>query len=166
MNKVEKILSPLVGEMCWGVRQTHGSNFFVEFGMPHLKALGPMQMGDSVSVSQIARRRRRHAVLYGNWTLWVRDCAWEVQAWECRVGQDSSKEDMLPAFESLSGQILESVRYDVLRKSCVFNFDLGAHLTTSSIPDSDASWEQWTISSSDGLSVSLNNNGELTEGGV
>lgn len=161
MNKVEDILLPLIGEISWGVRQTHGSNFFIEFGNPNIKSLGPMQINAKNSAAQIARRRRRHVVLHGQWTLWVQDCLWALQAWDLLATNDSTPLEMEQPFLALEGQYLKSVRYDCLSKAATLIFDLGAELRLWPNENSDVDEDQWSLSSIDKFYKALLRDGEV-----
>lgn len=161
MNSVERVFSPLIGEIVWGVRQTHGSNFFIEFGTPHIKALGPMQIEANSSAIQIARRRRCHVVLYGQWTLWMQDCSWELHAWDLSANQSSTPLEMEKPFLALDGQYLESVHYDPLGNVTTLIFDLGAKFRLLPNENSDADEDQWSISSIDNIYRTFRRNGEI-----
>ncbi|SEK01650.1 hypothetical protein SAMN05192539_103082 [Paraburkholderia diazotrophica] len=162
MNEILRLFAPLVGKMAWGIHQTHGSCFLIEFGEPRLKSLGPLQVGTNASVEQIHRTRRRHAVLYGQWTLLIQDCAWKLQAWESVVNDSAPANDMRAPFEDLTGQFLESVRYDEADCSCIFEFDLGARLITTPGSDFNPDWVQWTLNTFEGHYTSLLNNGVIS----
>lgn len=161
MNEIEKIFSPVIGKLAWGFRQTHGSCFFVEFGEPHIETIGPLPVDSSASESQVIRRRRRRVVLHGERTLLVKDCTWELLAWEGLATQDTNPPEMTPPFEAASGQYLKSVEYDELSGSCVFMFDLGARLITAPGSECEPCWEQWTLNDVEEQYVSLLNNGKI-----
>lgn len=163
MNDIEEIFSPIVGKLAWGFRQTHGSYFFIEFGEPHIETIGPLPVDQDRSESQIVRRRRRRAVLHGEWTLLVKNCNWELSSWETSATQDTDPQEMTPPFEAASGQYLESVKYNETNKSCIFVFDLGASLTTVPGFECEPRWEQWTLNDLKGRYISLMNNGDVEE---
>lgn len=161
MNDVEKLFSPMAGKIAWNIMRTQGSMFFVEFGDPHIRTLGPLVKSYGINENQILRKKRRLVVLYGEWTLLVQDCNWTLQAWEYSANQDATPVDMDVPFEALSGQYVESVLYDEFSRSCIFNFDLGAKLKISPKMDCDLRDKQWTLSSKDDVYVSLLNDGEI-----
>ncbi len=163
MNDIEKIFSPVLGKLAWGFRQTHGSCFFVEFGEPHIETIGPLPVDRHASESQIVRRRKRRVALHGEWTFLVKNCNWELLAWESLATQDTDPPEMTPSFEAASGQYLKSVKYDESNRSCVFLFDLGARLITTPGFECEPCWEQWTLNDVEGQYTSLLNNGEVEE---
>lgn len=161
MNEIEEIFKVLIGEISWGVQKTHGSCFYIEFGDPGIKTLGPLNVGHDAPIGQIRRTRRRRAVLHGQWSILIQDCMWMLQAWEIVITQDTAPVEMKTAFDALSGQYLVSVHYDEAKKSCTFEFDLGARLTTTPVPDGNSDWVQWTLNDLDGRYIRLLNSGKL-----
>ncbi|WP_156992648.1 hypothetical protein [Paraburkholderia oxyphila] len=161
MNEIEEIFKALIGKTAWGVQQTHGSCFYIEFGDPRLKTLGPLNVSRDAPLEQILRTRRRRAILYGQWSLLIQDCIWTLRTWEITITQETAPVDMKASFDALSGQYLVSVCYDEEANSCTFEFDLGARLTTTPVRTSNSDWVQWTLNDVDGRYISLLSNGDL-----
>ncbi len=140
--RVESVVKRLYGKPCWGVTPGFGSFLTLEFGKPHLEVREPVaaNKGTPAKVQKVLASREVH--VHGEWHLWVYCCAWEVFSGGKHIGGSTTKAKIRRAAEFLNGQKL--TRFSILlpKVRCVFEFDLGATLTTRPY---DKESEQWLL---------------------
>lgn len=162
MKNVTQVFEEIIGQMAWSIRRTHGSCFFIEFGLPHIETIGPLRSDKTMSEDRAFLRQCRRVFLHGEWSLMVLDCNWNFDAWNYSANQDVDPSSMEKPFEGGAGQYLESVSYGIEKKSCVFSFDLGAKLMTAPKDAALPLEEQWTLRDRQGVYISLLNNGDIS----
>lgn len=116
MNALEQAFRPLYGQPCWHVQKGIGSFLTLEFGQPALHITEPTP-----------RRKRRVAVVHGEWHLWVYCCDWQYwQERQCLSTNASSTKTIRRAAMKLNGQAL--VNASITARATVLEFDLGGRL--------------------------------------
>jgi len=128
--QIEKIFRSLYGKPCWGVSPGFGSFLTLEFGKPHLEVRAPVVANKSASAKVRKGLARRAVHVHGEWHLWIYCCDWQVFCGSKRIGDSSTKARIRRAAEFLNGQALTGFSISPRKVSCVFEFDLGATLTT------------------------------------
>lgn len=140
--QIEKILRRVYGKPCWGVSPGVGSFLTLEFGRPHLEIREPIIAGKSASTKVRELLARRAVHLHGEWHLWIYCCDWELRSGARRIGDSSTKLRIRRAAEFLDGQKLRGFSISRRKVNCVFEFDLGATLSTRPY---DKRSEQWLL---------------------
>lgn len=140
--QIEEIFRALYGKPCWNVKPGHGSFLTMEFGEPHLEIREPIVAGADASPDVREDLARRRVYVHGDWHLWIYCCDWQVFCGQKRIGDSSTKANMLPAADFLDGQALLNVSVSPCDARSIFEFDLGGRLETQPY---DHESEQWML---------------------
>ena len=142
MTTISDYFTALLGAPVWGVRPSHGSAFFLEFGDPYLYIREPRvaSPGATMKVRRLGERRIIEPV--GTWSLLVDAGYWTLTT---RYGEvdcfEKPGDKTRDCYAELSGQYLRSALYherlDDRDHVLVLAFDLGGKLTIAK-PDEPA----------------------------
>ncbi|WJF89108.1 hypothetical protein QS306_08125 [Paraburkholderia bonniea] len=157
IERINQAFFPIIGEIAWSVKFSHGSYFMVEFGKPHLKIREPIHKKDDSLNSTLPLLRRRRVFLRGEWSLFILDCKWKFTENKESTDQDQPTDVSEKILQLAEGQRLKSVSIDKDCNGCIFNFDMGAKLHITPFDNSD--FDQWRLHCSNGEIFSLKNNG-------
>lgn len=142
--ETEAILSKLIGEHCWFVRLGEDRILRMEFGQPHLTFHGPQSLpGTGGTRPSVLQRRVVQPV--GQWSLFVEDGLWTVEAGQSACGRDDEdRGEVDRCLTFLSGQRAQEVVIDPQDGSLRLSFDLGGTLRIEFQVDS-ASSSSWML---------------------
>ncbi len=137
----DRCFRKLYGKPCWNTKSGYGSFITLEFGEPHLVVREPR---NSATKSKKVRNlfARRLVTVRGDWHLWIYCCNWYVYSRRKLVGDSSSVKATQKAIRFLDGQALVGASFSFRGCRSVFEFDLGARLTTTPF---DTESEQWML---------------------
>jgi hypothetical protein len=165
MSKIESFFEPLYGSKCWNVWNGIGSYLTFEFGEPHFKILREPFHSSILKYQRHAARRL--VKIYGDWSLWIRDCEWSFYINDVLIGHsESSKKELREIAYDLEGQVLQKVRTTRNGQS-TFEFDLGGRLFTQPYSDKQPSSELdelWSLFQPTGIVISLQSDGRFNQG--
>jgi hypothetical protein len=132
---------PLYGKPCWNTRSGYASCITLEFGEPRLEVREPRK---SIAKSKKVRDlfARRSVTIRGDWHFWIYGCDWSVCSRRRLVGDSSSSSSIQKAVTYLDGQALVAASFSYRGCRSIFEFDLGARLTTMPY---DTESEQWLL---------------------
>jgi hypothetical protein len=162
VTALDEAVAGLADHPSWNVQRGIGSFLMLEFGTPRLEvaALGDIRR-------EIAGRsrlvRQRHASVRGEWSLWIKDCAWSL-SW---IGHElahseSSRTEIDRALAVLNGQIL--IAADIIGADTSLTFDLGCALKTRPYDEPSRDDEQWLLFQPCGTVLTLSADGRLESG--
>lgn len=130
VDQVERVFAPMLGLPSWGGVAFHGSMFHMEFGGPTVRFCELRKMPTHIDGGPQYALSRPVSV-FGEWTLSVEQCAWELQVGHERLAHSESEAVTLRrAVRVINGQALSTVtvQSDAVTR---FEFDLGAVLTVT-----------------------------------
>lgn len=141
----------LYGKPCWNTRSGYGSFITLEFGEPHVVVREPRKStAKSNKVGNLFARRS--VAIRGDWHFWIYCCNWYVYSRGKLVGDSSSVQAIQKAITFLDGQALVGASFGFRGCRSVFEFDLGARLTTTPF---DTESEQWMLYEPSGKVLTL-----------
>jgi hypothetical protein len=163
MYIIDSVFQPVIGKICWNVKNGFGSSLTFEFGEPHFEVVREPRVTKSKRPRGIRHAARRIVAIHGDWFLWIWDCDWRFYRNKVFVGDsESKKKDLKQIAFDLEGQALLSVKVNGEGIS-VFEFDLGGRLET--LPYSEANEEskpdeQWLFYQPSGMVFTLRSDGK------
>src|SRR5690348_6679315 len=82
MHEIDKIFAPVLGNMVWGVTNSHGSFLVMEFGSPHLSVREPVIARPGTSARVRRRLKHRRVSIVGDFHFWVQYGNWLLSTTE------------------------------------------------------------------------------------
>ncbi len=152
---------PLIGEYVWFVRCVESRILRMEFGKPHLVVQGPRNVSTSVDKPANPALSRRVVVPTGQWSLFVDDGLWSVEALDLKCGRfDSDQSEIDLCLSRLSGQklITAAVSKDIY--TLVMKFDISGSLNIQFNCDFKES-SQWILFAEDEWNLSYSSQGSI-----
>jgi hypothetical protein len=127
MLEFKSLFQPIIGKICWNVKQGFGSFLTFEFGTSHNKIIArhPSNQG-----KQNKKDETQRTITFGDWHLWIKSCDWVLHKNGKLVGDSgSSKKVMKQVVDGLNGLALERVLVED-HAITIFYFNQGWTLET------------------------------------
>lgn len=159
IKTVGEAFAPLIGQIIWGCKRTHGTVLSMEFGAPSLSIRDPICASHSASSAIRRRLARRHVSLVGEWHLLIDHAAWEIWTEAGGLITSAGFDDayLRLCLEDLDGQYLISANPGSQPASRVLAFDLGGQVILR--PTGSAEEDQWLLFGPNGLIITLGSDG-------
>ena len=145
------MLSELIGQYAWFVRCAEDGILRLEFGDPHLTIQGPKEPRYEGSEAVRRALNRRVVVPTGQWSLFVEDGLWNVEADGLTCSRaDRDKVRIETCLSVLSGQKPTSIAIGKDGVGLSVEFDLSGKLSILDELEGDELC-QWMLYSKDGI---------------
>ena len=163
MSIIDSIFQPVLGKMCWDVKNGVGSSLTFEFGEPHFEVIGEPFVSKSKKPRVVRAFARRRVSIYGDWHLWIWSCDWRFFRNDTFIGDsESNKRELKQIALDLEGQALVSVKVIGIGIT-VFDFDLGGRLETKPYLEENEESEpeeQWLLFQPSGMVLTFRSDGK------
>jgi hypothetical protein len=163
IRTVGEAFAPLIGQIVWGCKRTHGTVLAMEFGPPSLSIRDPIRAVHATSDAIRRRLARRRVSLVGQWHLLIDHGDWEIHTEAGTIASADFDDASLQLFlEELDGQYLTAASPGSKSASCVLSFDLGGYVCL--LPTEAVGADQWLLYGPDEKVIVRRNDGRLFTG--
>jgi len=163
MGKLEQLVQPLLGQICWQARWDHQLGLDLNFGQPRLLIRQPYPTKSAARSVQAAAARRL-ATVRGTFWLWALVGRWRITLPDNRQATASSsvwtKDVICKHFE---GERVKSVQVDARSGRTRISFDLGSTLDLWRIPSAHRE-EIWSLYAPRGWVLTVRGDGTYSYG--
>lgn len=160
IQSAEDAFLPIIGQLVWSVRRSHGTFLTMEFGSPHLSVREPIAVPSDASSGVRRNLAKRRVSIVGDWHFWIKYAQWEIRTASFSMRSEDAEVALIEeALDELDGQILLSATAGTVLNSCVLRFDLGASIHVW--PSPEINDDQWSVYEINGRIISCDTDGNM-----